>query len=333
MIFVTGATGFLGHNLVPRLVAEGYSVRALIRPQSDTTYLEHLGVELAYADDIRDTTAVTKACQGCDQVIHAAGLFRFWGDSSEFQQINVGGITAVLTAALEAQAEKFIHISTIVVVGKTPDKGLIDESTPCFPQEPYQQSKLEAERVAFTFYREKELPIVVLRPGAYYGPWGRYAFNRLFFEEPLRGWRIRINHGRHVTFPVFVPDVAEAIILALKKGKSGEIYNINSQSLDHNTVNGTVSNLAGISHWRFNVPTSLVLLLARLWTKLSLITHREPFYPINMQSYVFQDWKIDIQKAKRELGFVPTPFEIGARKTLEWYWQQGLLKRRSQNNL
>jgi dihydroflavonol-4-reductase len=329
MVLITGATGFLGHNLVPRLINTGHRVRALVRPQSDSTFLEQLGVELAYASDISDTLAVGQACQGCNQVVHAAGLFRFWGGQPSFWQTNVAGTAAVLAAAASAGAERFIHISTIAVIGKTPDTRPIDEETICRPQEPYQQTKFEAEQLALTYYRQRGLPVVILRPGAFYGPWGHYAFNRLFFEEPLHGWRIKVDNGRHITFPVFVPDVADAVVLALQKGRPGEIYNICGRSLDHNAVNAIVSDLAGISHWRLNIPTQAVLLLARLWTALSRYTRREPFYPSNMAPYVFQDWHVCTQKAEAELGFTPTPFAAGARATLEWYWQQGILQRKT----
>jgi len=328
MILVTGATGFLGHNLLPRLAAAGYEIKALVRPTSDTAFLKQLGVSLAYADDISDQRAVRQACQGCQKVVHAAGLFRFWGDYSEFWHTNVAGTQTVLAAAIAAGVERFIHVSSLVVVGKTPAQGLIDENISCRPQDPYQHTKLEAEQLALASFREEGLPVVVLRPGAYYGPWGHYAFNRLFFEEPLRGWRIRVNWGRHVTFPAYAPDVAQAVLLALTKGWPGEIYNICSQSLDHNTVNGIVSDLAGIPRWRVNAPTRAVLLLAWAWTALSRLTRREPFYPINMAPYVFQDWRVSIQKAQSELDFRPTPFEEGARQTLAWYRKQGLGQRR-----
>ncbi|MCZ7667190.1 MAG: hypothetical protein M5U34_08230 [Chloroflexi bacterium] len=166
----------------------------------------------------------------------------------------------------------------------------------------------------------------MLRPGAFYGPWGRYAFNRLFFEEPLRGWRIKVNGGRHITFPVYALDVVQSIMLALVNGRSGQVYNICSQSLDHNSVNNIISDLAGISRWRFNFPTWSVLALAKSWTALSRYTGREPFYPINMAPYVFQDWPISTQKAETELGFQPTPFTSGAAATLDWYRQQGYCK-------
>ncbi|NKQ35326.1 MAG: NAD-dependent epimerase/dehydratase family protein [Chloroflexi bacterium] len=327
MILITGATGFLGHNLVPMLVQAGYAVRALVRPTSNTDFLEALGVELVFTDDIANQTAVQEACQGCNQVIHAAGLFRFWGEPDEFWQTNVEGTTAVLNTALAHNVKRFIYISTIAVVGTTPAQEVIDENTVCRPQEPYQLSKLEAETRVLA-YGQEGLPVIVLRPGAFYGPWGRYAFNRLFFEEPLHGWRIRVDGGKHITFPVFVPDVAQGIMLALDKGKLGEIYNISGRSMTHNEVNNIVSDLTGIGHWRMNIPSSMVVALARAWTALSHFTHKEPFYPINMAPYVFQDWHISTAKAEKELGFAPTPFEKGACQTLKWYKEQRILKLR-----
>ncbi|MCA9930530.1 MAG: NAD-dependent epimerase/dehydratase family protein [Anaerolineales bacterium] len=328
MILLTGATGFLGHNLVPRLVEAGYQLRALVRPTSDVDFLKQWQVELTYVDDISNTAAVKQACMGCSQVIHAAGQFRFWGRDEDFWRTNVLGTTAVIEAALAAQVKRFVHISTIVVVGQTPASGVIDETAVCMPQEPYQQTKYEAEQLLLAAHRDHDLPAVVLRPGAFYGPWGHYAFNRLFFEEPLRGWRIKVNGGRHITFPAFVPDVAQGIVLALTKGCPGEVYNICGQSMNHNQVNNIVSDIAGISRRRFNFPKPLVLALARSWTALSRLTKREPFYPINMAPYVFQDWHVSTAKAQNELGFIPTPFADGVRQTLEWYWKQGILRRK-----
>ncbi|WP_420641072.1 NAD-dependent epimerase/dehydratase family protein [Candidatus Leptofilum sp.] len=332
MILITGATGFLGRHLVPRLVQLGHSLRAVVRPSSDTQFLQAQGVELAYADDITDVAAIRQACAGCEQIIHAAGLFRFWGERDEFWRTNVEGTTAVLqackAAAKQHPIQRFIHISSIAVVGKPPTNRPIDETTPCNPLEPYQQSKLEAEKRVLATHKNDGLPTIILRPGAFYGPWGRYAFNRLFFEEPLKGWRIKVDNGRHITFPVFVPDVVQGVELALRNGRSGETYNICGESLEHNRVNAIVNELAGIGNWRLNFPTWMVLLLARTWTALSKYTEREPFYPINMAPYVFQDWHVSYQKAANALGFQPTPFAEGARQTLEWYWQQGLLKKR-----
>jgi dihydroflavonol-4-reductase len=327
MLLVTGATGFLGHHLIPRLRTAGHDVRALVRPGSDTRFLTGWGVELAYARDIADRPAVCRAMAGCALAIHAAGHFRFWGPLRDFWGPNVDGTAAVLAAAEAVGLQRLVHISTMAVIGRPPAGSLIDEDTPCRPQDHYQRTKLEGERLALAYHRDRGVPVVVLRPGAFYGPWGHYAFNRLFFEEPLSGWRIRVNRGRHVTFPAYVPDVAETIVAVLSRGTPGQIYHLSGPSLTHNEANGMISDLAGISRWRFNVPIRLVLGLARAWTALSRFTGREPFYPSNMAPYVFADWRTDTRRAQEALGFRATPFATGALETLDWYRQQALLPR------
>lgn len=325
MILVTGATGFLGHNLVPRLLEAGYRVRALTRLHSDAAFLEQSGVETVRVEDITDAAGVRRACAGCSAIVHAAGHFRMWGRLHTFWRTNVEGTATVLDAAQRAGVSRFLHISTVVVVGRTIPGRAVDEAHPCTPQDFYQRTKLEGEQLALAYHRYRDLPVIVLRPGALYGPWGRYAFNRLFFEDPLRGWRIRVQRGRRITFPAFTPDVSRGIVAALSRGRPGEIYNLSGESLSQNAVNDVVSDLAGIGRWRLDVPTPAVLLLARLWTALSRFTGREPFYPINLANYVFQDWPVSSEKARKELHFRPTPFAEGARVTLAWYRQQRVI--------
>lgn len=317
-ILVTGATGFLGRHLIPELINHGYRVRALVRPTSHTEFLTAQGVTLAVASDITDLPAVTRAAQGCRAVIHAAGNFRFWGSHDSFYHTNVQGTRTVLNAALAAGASRFVHVSSIAVAGKIPPDTVINEEVPCQPQDPYQQTKLMGEQDALAFGTSHNIDIIVVRPGAFYGPWGRYAFNRLFFFEPLHGWRIRVSRGRPIQFPAFVPDVAQGLRLALERGRPGEIYNISGRSLSHNEANDIISTLADISRFRLDVPRSGMLALAWTTTQLAQITGREPIYPYNLRLYVFQDWPVAIEKAKNELGFEPTPFAEGARQTLKW---------------
>lgn len=325
MILLTGASGFLGHHLARRLLMEGYEVRALVRRQSETAFLRKMGVELAYACDIGDRKALRAACKGCQGVVHAAARFRMWGNLCHFWQTNVEGTDAVLRAALEEGARRVVLVSTVVVVGKPQPGRVVDEGHPCRPQDAYQRTKLEAERLALAYERNCGLDVVVVRPGALYGPWGRYAFNRLFFEDPLRGWRIKVHGGRRLTFPAYAPDVARGIASALQTGRPGQIYNLSGATMTHNEVNDAISDLAGISRWRLNLPTWPLLLLARLWTAASRYTGEEPFYPSNLAYYVFQDWRVSSAKARAELDFRPTPFDRGARETIEWYRNQGIL--------
>lgn len=322
MIFVTGATGFLGHHLVPALVKAGHSVRALVRPTSRTEFLEAYGVELARGD-VLNAEALRDSMAGCETVVHAAGLFRFWGDPTQFENVNARGAVNMMEAALRHQVGRFIYVSTVAVIG-TPRPGvIIDEAYPCRPDDYYQRSKYDAENLMRMANRALQFPVIILRPGAFYGPWGRYAWNRLFFEDPLRGLRIQVHNGRLLTFPVFVPDVARAIVAALQRGRPGETYNISGDPITHREANRIISKHAGISAFRLNCPAPLMLGLAKVLTKLADRTGREPYYPTTLAKYVFYDWNVSSAKARAELGLAPTPFDEGARQTVEWYRKTG----------
>ncbi|MBN1287288.1 MAG: NAD-dependent epimerase/dehydratase family protein, partial [Anaerolineae bacterium] len=325
MILVTGGTGFLGRNLMPALVKAGYRVRALVRQPEQADWLGALGVEMVRGST-EDVEAVNRAMEGCRYVVHAAGRFRFWGRWEQFERTNVLGTQNVLVAAWDQKVEKVVHISTVVVVGAPIPGRVIDEKHPLNPQDPYQHSKLRGERQALTYYENYDLPVVVLRPGGFYGPWGRYAFNRLFFDDPLNGNLVQINHGRFHTLPVYIGDVVQGIMLGLEKGRPGEIYNICGECPTHKEANDIISEQAGITEWRINVPMWMLVALASAWTRLSYIINREPYYSINMRSYVMNDWVVSSEKARRELGFVPTPFAEGVRRTLAWYSEQGLMR-------
>ncbi len=325
MIFVTGATGFLGKAVVTELLEQGYQVKIFVRPTSDVTFFEQMpGVEIAVGD-VLDPASIAQAIQGCCVVVHAAALFRFWGEAETFEDTNVIGTENVLRAALEGGLSRVILISSIAVIGTPPPDTPITESTPPNPLDPYQKSKLAAERVAQRYQREFGLEIVILRLGALYGPWGHYAFNRLFFEEFLRGWRIQVEKGQRITFPCYVKDAAQGVERAIRLGRSGEIYNICGTSISHKGLNILISQQAGKSTWRINMPKWLMITTANLLELIAVLTKKEPFYPLNLKIYVFQDWIVDSNKAQKELDFHPTPIEEGVRQTLDWYRSLGIV--------
>ncbi|TAK13654.1 MAG: NAD-dependent epimerase/dehydratase family protein [Anaerolineae bacterium] len=317
-VLITGGTGFLGQHLVRKLTESGHTVRLLIRPSANLSSLAGMTYEISEGD-VTNWDSVLRAMSGCRFVIHAAGLFRFWGQPQDFDHINVDGTFNVAEAAQAAQVERLVHISTIVVVGDPKPGSVITETTPCQPQDAYQRSKLAAEHGILSRAAAGGLPAIILRPGAYYGPGSRYGFNRLFVEEPMRGWRVKVEGGRRLTFSAYVPDVAEVAQSALTLGRAGEIYNVCDRSISHNTVNGMVSRLLGIPAWRFPAPRRLMIFLAILMEASAKLSRREPFYPLNLRHYIFNDWDVNSDKARSELGFRPTPIEEGLKNTVAWY--------------
>ncbi|MFC1936614.1 NAD-dependent epimerase/dehydratase family protein [Chloroflexota bacterium] len=321
LIFITGGTGFLGRHLVPLLVENEYRIRLLVRSTSEINWLPSQGVELIEGN-VTDPQVVAEGMAGCRYVVHAAGHFRFWGPEEIFERVNLTGTRHVIGAALAHGIERMVHISTVVVVGDPRPGEVIDEESICNPQDSYQRTKLAAERYVREMVETAGLPAIIMRPGAFYGPFGRYAFNRLFIEEPMFGWRVKVEGGLRLTFPVFVPDVAKTIMGALRQGRVGEIYNISDRSITHNRLNDIVSEMLGISKWRLNTPRQVMIFLAAMQEGLAKIIGKEPFYPLNLRHYVFNDWEISSEKARKELNFSPTPIEEGLYQTVEWYLQE-----------
>ncbi len=319
MFFVTGGTGFLGRHLIAALCREGHQVKVLTRNPENSLWLKrYAGVQVTQGD-LSDKTAVSSAMKGCQFVIHAGGLFRFWGDERQFMETNALGTENVLSAAQQQGIERVIHISSIAVIGQPDPANVIDETYPSRPVDPYQRSKLEGEQIALRYYADHGLPVIVLRPGAFYGPFGEYAFNRLFFKDPMRGIIMQINGGRYIIFPAYISDVVQGIIKAMDCGKPGEIYNICGDWISHKEAFDIVCQEANLYWPRPPIPGWLGINTSRLLEVLGRVTGREPFWPINLRSYVYNSWRVSIEKARRELGFVPTDFREGARRTIAWY--------------
>lgn len=319
MIFVTGGTGFLGRHLVPALCQAGFRVRVLTRQPDENVWLRRYSRVDIVKGDLLHPETFTPALQGCRYVIHAGGVFRFWGDDQVFFDTNARGTEHIASAAADAGVERFIHISTVAVVGQPDASQIIDENYPPQPVEPYQRSKLHGEEIVLRHLRERQLPVIVLRPGAYYGPLGHYAFNRLFFRDPMRGILMQVNGGRYIIFPVYIADVVQGILKALEHGQVGEVYNICGDWISHKEVFDIVCQEARLPWPRLPIPGWLGITMSRFLTALSTLTHTEPFWPINLRSYVYNDWRVSSAKARRELGFVPTDFREGARRTIAWY--------------
>lgn len=319
MIFVTGGTGFLGRHLIPELCRLGEPLRVLTRHPHQHPWLRRYPRLEIIAGDLLDVAVLERAAEGCRAVIHAGGIFRFWGDEQVFRATNAQGTENVLAAAARAGVERFIHVSTIAVIGHPDPANVIDETYPPQPADAYQRSKWQAEQMVMCYQRERGLPVIVLRPGAYYGPLGHYAFNRLFFTDPLRGIIMQVDGGRHIIFPAYIADVAQGVVGALERGRVGEVYNLCGDWISHREAFDIICQEANIRWPRLPIPGWLGINTARVLEALALVTRSEPFWPLNLRSYVYNNWRVSSAKARRELDFVPTDFREGAKQTLAWY--------------
>ena len=178
-ILVTGAGGFIGSHLVEKLIENGSKVRAFVRYNSrnDPGLLSLLPEQLfnqveIIPGDLRDLPAVQKAMSGVDLAYHLGALIAIpysYLHPMEVVETNVIGTLNVLQAARQLGIERLVHTSTSEVYG-TAQQVPIGESHPLQGQSPYSASKIGADKLAESFYRSFELPVVTLRPFNTYGP-------------------------------------------------------------------------------------------------------------------------------------------------------------------
>ncbi len=221
--FVTGGSGFIGQRVVHKLIERGYAVNALARSEQSAGILRALGAT-AVLGDITNTASMRAGMEGCDVVFHIAAWYQVGAkDWQQAEAINVGGTRRVLRLAHELGIPKIVYTSTVAVFGDTHGQ-LVDENY--FNDGPflteYDRTKWLAHYKVALPLIEKGAPIVIVQPGAVYGP-GDTAFVAQMMRMFYRGLPMLPGADLVVTY-AHVDDIAEGHILAAEHGERGESY-------------------------------------------------------------------------------------------------------------
>jgi len=316
---VTGATGFIGSHLVEALLQRGVHVRSLIRKTSGLKWLEGLPIEIVQGD-CNDKVSLGEAVKGVDQVFHLAGVTKAVQEKTYFE-VNAFGTENLVRVCLEhnPHLQKFIYVSSQAASGPCQNGGKKKESDRCEPVSPYGQSKRMGED--FALAHVDELPLIILRPSAVYGPRDRdmYAFFKLLsrrIKPCLLGQEQRISL-------CYVQDIVQAILLASQtKESGGEIFFLSDgQDYRMEEVGNIFGEAMGVHPVCIRVPEWVIYGVASLSDYFSKISGRPSL--INkgkVEEMVQKNWVCDITKAKTALGFKPRVLLTeGARLTFEWY--------------
>lgn len=272
--FVTGASGFVGANLVHSLNARGHFVRVLLRPGADVRGLSGAAYEAVSGDLTDAVPKLAQAMAGCDWCFHVAASYALWlPDYAPMFRANVDGTRNILTAAHQAGCSRMVYTSTVGCIGlpKPGPDGLIvptDETTPVAESQmsnPYKLSKWRAEVVAREL-AATGLPVIIVNPSAPIGPRDvkPTPTGQVIVDFLRRAMPAYLDTGLNW---VHVRDVAEGHILAAEKGRIGERYILGhahgnwtmKQALD------TLSEITGIPAPGFRCPTRWPW-VRRMWT-------------------------------------------------------------------
>ena len=326
--FVTGASGFIGANLVHELVAQGHRVRALVRPNADIRGLFGVDFERIEGDITEKSDLLAQKMRGCDWCFHVAASYALWlPDYRPMYRANVVGTQKVIRAAIKSGCSRIVYTSTVGCIGlPTADSQgktvPTDEATRVSESQMsnhYKRSKWQAEVAARELIQDGA-PVVIVNPSTPVGPRDTKPTptGQVIVDFLNRALPAYLDTGLNW---VHVRDVAIGHIRAAERGRIGERYILGNsngnwtlkQALD------VLSEITAIPAPRFKVPYSLAHFAAILNEGLSLLTRRPPKAPLaGVRMARYKMW-FNPAKAIRELDLPQTDPRVALQDAVEWF--------------
>jgi dihydroflavonol-4-reductase len=326
-VLITGASGFIGSAVAHKLVASGYSVRAMVRPSSPRHHIAGLDLELCEGD-LRDEASIKRAVQNVKYVFHIAADYRLWAvHPEEIFATNVGGTRSIMREALRAAVERVVYTSSVATLALKPDGSPADE-TFSMPESDgigaYKRSKIAAEQLVADMVAQNALPAVIVNPSAPVGP-------RDVRPTPTGRIIVEAARGRVPAFVdtglnlVHVDDVAEGHLAALRRGKIGARYILGGQNVSFGRMLSDVAGLVGRHPARVRLPHWAVLPVAYLSEATARVTGREPFATVEGVRMSKHRMFFNTAKAEMELGYRSRPYLEGLADAVSWFSDAGYL--------
>ncbi len=332
--FVTGASGFIGSNLVHELEARGHSVKVLLRPNSDQRGLE--GAQYEFVEgDLADRKFLTEVMRQCDWCFHLAASYHLWmRDYAPMYAANVEGTRNVLTAAADAGCSRIVYTSTVGCIGLPESRtGRViptnEESYASIGQmsNDYKRSKFQAEQLALEL-AYNGLPVIIVNPSAPVGPrdvkptpTGQVIVDFLNRKMPAY-----LDTGLNW---VHVRDVCAGEILAAERGRVGERYILGNREGNWTLQEAfaALEEITGLRAPRFKVPYAVALAAAHADELIAKITRKAPKAPLGGVRMARYKMFFDPSKAITELGMPQTPPKEALRDAVEWFQANGYVRR------
>ena len=319
MVFLTGATGFLGSHVAQALTARGEQIKMLARRPERAQWLEERGAQCV-AGDLSSEATLEAALKGCRVVIHCAALASDWGRWEDFREANDYGVARLLKACESVSIDRFVHISATDVYGY-PDRDGLDETTAFRDRGlPYNSTKISGERRVWTAV-EAGLPATVIRPGCIYGPrsvtLGRDIVAYLRSGSPL------VRSGRVNAGFVYVENCVDLILLAMTHPAAvgAAFHSIDEGAQSWHDYFVALCRALDLRMPRWSVPRPVAYPAAALLEMYGRARGyaSRPLVTRTAVEIIGTRQGFSTARARQRLGFSPTiGFEEGVGKTAAW---------------
>lgn len=325
-VLVTGGTGFTGAALVRRLISLNHEV-TVIDNKEGLIYeeLKEKGANI-YLGSITDNDFLKEKFKGIDVVFHVAAAFRELNVPREhYFKVNVEGTRNVLENSYINNVSKFIYCSTQGVHGHV-DNPPGDENSPIDPEDYYQETKYEGEKVVQE-YIKKGLKATIIRPTAIYGPGDPERFY-MIFKRAIKGSFPMFGDGKTFYHPVYIENLVDAFILSMDPAKgTGQTYIIADDKYVCiedlvKKVGAAMNREVKIKHYPLKPLRFAATLCEKVCQPLGVTP---PIFPRRVDWFrQVRAFKID--KAVKELGYHPKiSLDEGLKQTANWYKERKML--------
>jgi dihydroflavonol-4-reductase len=324
-IFLTGATGFVGHHVARALAAEGAQLRMLVRKTSNLANLEDIEGE-THLGDLAEPESIRPALAGCDAVVHVAADYRLWiPDPAAMYRANVEGTRDLLRMAREAGVPRFVYTSSVATMHFRTDGLVINEDTPVSLKDMvghYKRSKFMAEQQAIAAAEDGQ-QVIILNPTSPIGPNDAKPTptGRIFLDFLNGKFPAYMDTGLNL---VDVAEVARTHVTALTKGEPGRRYILGGENLTLKQILDKMSAITGIPSPTMKIPFAVAATYAFFEEWITgRIRGREPRATLEEVRMGRKKMYASSAHAQQELGFRILPIYPAMRAAIEWFRANG----------
>lgn len=317
LVFLTGATGFIGLRLAEQLHRSGARLRCLVRTDAKAALLRDFDAEIV-PGEVTDRAVLRRGMRGCSMAYHLAAKYDLGVvDARVMERSNVEGTRAFLDSAAATGIEKAVYVSTTVALGPGDDGESVEAYAGPYPSV-YHRTKAEAHRIARAV-QARGHPVVIACPAYVYGPRDEGPAGRFIRDLLRRRVPGLLTDPGWFSF-VHVDDVASGLRLIGEQGQSGATYVLSGEAESMNGFAERVTKLAGVRAPVLRFPPFLASLTGRMLDGLTRATGvRFPITRETVDATAHDRWLHSHARARQELGWQPRSLDVGLPETVSWF--------------